>query len=55
MFAQKDDLELIDKLDRQRNDKCHFCDNKSKYIQPEKTNGYIVDVCEKHFTFRYMG
>ena len=55
MFSQKEDLELIQTLDKQRNNKCHFCEGKSKYTQPDKSTGYIIDVCEKHFTFRYMG
>lgn len=34
--------------------KCYFCDNQSKYLQPDKDTGNIIDVCEKHFTLRYM-
>ena len=55
MFSQKDDLDLIQELDQKRYSKCHFCDNKSKYTQPEKDTGYIIDVCEAHFTFKHIG
>ena len=29
---------------------CMFCDNKSKYDQPDKNSGVIISVCERHFT-----
>lgn len=55
MFSQKEDLDLIQEIDRRRNNKCHFCEGKSKYTQPDKISGHIIDVCEKHFIFKYMG
>lgn len=35
--------------------KCFYCEQDAKYTQPGKTTGKIIDVCDKHFTFRYMG
>lgn len=35
--------------------KCFYCDEDAKYTQPDKATGRITDVCEKHFTFRFMG
>jgi hypothetical protein len=53
--TQQDDIALLDALDKKRHiEKCHYCDNKSKYTQPEKNTGQIIDVCEGHFTFKYM-
>lgn len=34
---------------------CFYCDQNAKYTQPDKATGKITDVCEKHFSFRYMG
>lgn len=36
-------------------EQCYYCDNKSTYTQPEKQSGEIINVCPKHFTYRYMG
>lgn len=55
MFSQKDDLELIQKLDKQWYSKCHVCSNIAKYTQPEPSSGIIIDVCEEHFTYKYWG
>jgi hypothetical protein len=33
--------------------KCYFCDADSKYTSDY--DGYIVDTCDKHFKYRYMG
>lgn len=35
--------------------KCYYCDEEAKYTQPGKTTGKIIDVCEKHFTFKHWG
>ena len=32
--------------------KCYYCDEESKYTQPGKNTGKIIDVCEKHFDFK---
>jgi hypothetical protein len=34
---------------------CHKCGMEAKYTQPDKDTGEIIDVCEKHFVFKYMG
>lgn len=34
---------------------CYYCDEKAKYTQPGKTTGKIIDVCEKHFSFKHWG
>lgn len=34
---------------------CYKCGQEATYTQPDKDTGHIVDVCEKHFTFKYMG
>lgn len=34
---------------------CYKCNEIAKFTQPDKETGKIVDVCEKHFTFMYMG
>lgn len=35
--------------------KCFYCDEEAKYTQPGQNTGRIIDVCEKHFTFKYWG
>lgn len=35
--------------------KCAKCDNKATFTQPDKETGEIIDVCDKHFIFKYMG
>jgi hypothetical protein len=35
--------------------KCYYCDEESKYTQPGKNTGKIIDVCEKHFDFKHWG
>lgn len=35
--------------------KCFYCDKEAKYTQPGQKTGKIIDVCEKHFTFKYWG
>lgn len=35
--------------------KCIKCDDFSKFTQPDKETGQIVDVCDKHFYLKYMG
>ena len=34
---------------------CFYCPAESKYSEPELATGEVVDVCEKHFHFKYMG
>lgn len=34
---------------------CVNCNNIAKYTQPDKDTGDIVDVCDKHFIYKYMG
>ena len=34
---------------------CYFCDEDSKYTQPENQTGEIIDVCETHFSYRFIG
>lgn len=34
---------------------CDKCDQIAKYTQPDKETGEIIDVCDKHFIFMYMG
>lgn len=52
------DTLLIQKLDEKRNPKAHvqclYCPNKAVYNQPEKLSGNIIDVCDKHFTYKYF-
>ena len=35
--------------------KCNKCNETAKFTQPDKDTGEIIDVCEKHFIFKYMG
>ena len=35
--------------------KCAKCDDVAKFTQPDKDTGQIIDVCDKHFIFKYMG
>jgi hypothetical protein len=35
--------------------KCYYCDEYAKYTQPGQKTGKIIDVCEKHFTFKHWG
>ena len=34
---------------------CFYCPKESKYSEPEEKTGNIIDVCETHFHFKYMG
>lgn len=35
--------------------KCIKCDQFATYTQPDKDTGQIIDVCDNHFLFKYMG
>lgn len=34
---------------------CAKCDQVAKFTQPDKETGQIIDVCDNHFIFKYMG
>lgn len=34
---------------------CYKCDEVAKFTQPDKDTGEIIDVCEKHFSFKHWG
>lgn len=34
---------------------CIKCDKEAKYTQPDKETGEIVEVCDQHFIYKYMG
>jgi len=34
---------------------CNMCSDIAKYTQPDKDTGQIIDVCDKHFIYKYMG
>ena len=34
---------------------CFYCEKSSKYTEPALDTGKIIDVCETHFHFKYMG
>lgn len=34
---------------------CFYCDRPSKYNEPSLDTGKIIDVCDSHFHFKYMG
>lgn len=35
--------------------KCNKCNEVAKFTQPDKETGEIIDVCENHFIYKYMG
>jgi hypothetical protein len=34
---------------------CFYCPEPSKYNEPNIQTGECIDVCDKHFHFKYMG